>query len=214
MGQFLTVEGTEGVGKSTNMAFIEAQLRAAGIDLVVTREPGGTPLAEQLRGILLENREEPFAPMAELLTVFAARAQHIEQVIKPALLAGKWVLSDRFTDATFAYQGYGRGLSLSVISQLENMVQNNFKPDTTFLLDIDVAVGLERACARGELDRFEHEQITFFEKVRSGYLERVKQNPARFCVVDAGQPLDAVQQDIHAQLTALLCTLPHAKKGQ
>lgn len=160
-GKFLTIEGTEGVGKSTNLAYVKTWLEARGLDVVVTREPGGTPLAEEIRGLLLARRDEPVDETAELLLVFAARAQHIAGVIKPALARGAWVLSDRFTDATFAYQGGGRGLSLETISQLEQLVQGELRPDLTLILDIEVQLGLERARQRGELDRFESETITF-----------------------------------------------------
>lgn len=203
-GKFITVEGTEGVGKSTNIELIKTLIQNAGVELVVTREPGGTPLAEELRNVLLVNRDENFDPLAELLVVFAARAQHLNEVIKPALAAGKWVLSDRFTDATFAYQGMGRGLPVEAILQLEQMVQQGLQPDTTFLLDIDVTVGLERARERGELDRFENEAIAFFEKVRAGYHERVAASPDRFMVIDAGQTLEAVQHDVTLAVQKLL----------
>ncbi len=202
-GKFITLEGTEGVGKSTNLAFIEQTLRARGIDVLLTREPGGTPLAEELREILLANRDEAFDATAELLTIFAARAQHFHQVILPALESGRWVLCDRFTDATFAYQGCGRGLPLETITQLETMVQQGVHPDITFLLDIDVAQGLARAKERATLDRFEREEVAFFERVREGYHARVKAAPERYFVVDAGQSLDAVRKDI-AELVATL----------
>ena len=195
-GQFITVEGGEGVGKTTNLAFIAEQLRAAGIELLQTREPGGTPLAEQIRGLLLEARTEPVAPMAELLLVFAARAQHIQEVVLPALEAGKWVLCDRFTDATYAYQGGGRQLDLAVIAELEQLVQGTFRPDVTLLLDLPVAEGLARAGARGELDRFEQEQLDFFERVRSVYLERARRFPRQYRVVDASGSLAQVQTNI------------------
>lgn len=199
-GKFLTIEGTEGVGKSTNLDFIKQKLEEQGIELVVTREPGGTPLAEEVRGLLLAKREETFDSMAELLLIFAARAQHLNTVIKPAIEQGRWVLCDRFTDATFAYQGSGRGLSKSVILELERQVQGAVCPDQTFLLDIDVRVGLERARARAELDRFEEEDVAFFERVRQGYLDRVALAPTRYSVIDAGQPLDLVQNDIEIAL--------------
>ncbi len=202
-GKFLTLEGTEGVGKSTNLEFIKQKIEEKGISLVVTREPGGTPLAEEIRTLLLVKRDETFDPMSELLMVFAARAQHLNNVIKPALDKGQWVLCDRFTDATFAYQGSGRGLSKSTILELEAMVQNGLKPDRTFLLDIDVKVGLERAKARAELDRFEEEKITFFEKVRQGYKERVEASPSRYFVIDASETLDLVQKNIELALSEL-----------
>lgn len=202
--KFLTLEGTEGVGKSTNLAFIQSYLESRGIDLLVTREPGGTPLAEEVRELLLARRDEAFDPTAELLLIFAARAQHINTVIKPALAAGRWVLSDRFTDATYAYQGAGRGLSLSTIESLEQLVQGSLRPDLTLILDIDVEVGLTRADSRGALDRFEMEQISFFDRVRQGYQARAAQAPERYRLVNAGQPLFSVQVDIEKVLEQLL----------
>lgn len=203
-GKFLTVEGTEGVGKSTNIEFIKTECAKRGIDLLITREPGGTPLAEEIRELLLKNREESFDPTAELLSVFSARAQHLNTVIKPALETGRWVLSDRFTDATFAYQGYGRGLDLSTISTLENLVQGDVKPDLTFLLDIDVELGLQRARERAALDRFESEEVAFFERVRHGYLKRVEEEPKRYAVIDAAQSLPEVQADIAKVIAKLI----------
>lgn len=203
-GKFLTIEGTEGVGKSTNLAFVRDWLVGQGLEVVVTREPGGTPLAEEIRGLLLAKREEPVDETAELLLVFAARAQHIAQVIKPALARGAWVLSDRFTDATFAYQGGGRGLSKEIITQLETLVQGELRPDLTLILDIDVELGLNRARQRGELDRFESEAIEFFERVRSAYRTRVEAAPAKYALIDAGQDLSKVQSDIDAVLKVTL----------
>lgn len=203
-GKFITIEGTEGVGKSTNIAFIQDWLVKRGIDVVMTREPGGTPLAEELRQILLAKRDEAFDPAAELLLIFAARAQHLAQVILPALSRGAWVVSDRFTDATYAYQGFGRGLNLETIETLENLVQGTLRPDLTLVLDIEVELGLARASARAELDRFESEKVEFFERVRAGYQKRAEQNPQRYARVDAGQPLEKVQQDIERVLKSLL----------
>jgi len=203
-GVFITVEGVEGVGKTTNMAFIQQYLESHQVDLTVTREPGGTPLAEEIRGLLLANHEEVLNNDAELLLVFAARAQHLGQLIKPALALGGWVLSDRFTDATYAYQGGGRGLSISMIGELEQAVQGDLRPDLTLLLDVPVEIGLARAGQRGELDRFEREQQAFFEKVRNTYLERAAAEPQRFCIIDASQPLEAVQADIEAALQPFL----------
>lgn len=205
-GKFLTIEGTEGVGKSTNLAFVRDWLQAKGIEVVVTREPGGTPLAEEIRSLLLAKRDEAVDETAELLLVFAARAQHIAQVIQPALMRGAWVLSDRFTDATFAYQGGGRGLSTQVITQLEQLVQGDLRPDLTLILDIDVELGLNRARQRGELDRFESETMAFFERVRSAYRMRAEQAPSRYALVDAGQELAAVQADISLVLHTLSVT--------
>lgn len=205
-GKFLTIEGTEGVGKSTNLAFVRDWLQAKGIEVVVTREPGGTPLAEEIRSLLLAKRNESVNETAELLLVFAARAQHIAQVIQPALARGAWVLSDRFTDATFAYQGGGRGLSTETIVQLEHLVQGDLRPDLTLILDIDVELGLNRARQRGELDRFESETMAFFERVRSAYRARAEQAPSRYALVDASQELVAVQADISSILAALVTT--------
>jgi dTMP kinase len=203
-GKFLTIEGTEGVGKSTNLAFVRDWLQAKGVEVVVTREPGGTPLAEEVRSLLLAKRDEPVNETAELLLVFAARAQHIAQVIQPALARGAWVLSDRFTDATFAYQGGGRGLSTETIIQLEQLVQGDLRPDLTLILDIDVELGLNRARQRGELDRFESETLVFFERVRSAYRARAEQAPLRYALVDAGQELASVQADLSVILAKLV----------
>ncbi len=203
-GKFITIEGTEGVGKSTNLAFVHQWLLSRGIEVVVTREPGGTPLAEEIRSLLLTKRDEPVDDTAELLLVFAARAQHLQQVIKPALARGAWVLCDRFTDATYAYQGGGRGLNLETIGQLEQLVQGTLRPDLTLILDIDVAKGLSRARERGELDRFESETLAFFERVRTAYRRRASQAPARYALVDAGQELVEVQRDIERVLATML----------
>lgn len=203
-GKFLVLEGTEGTGKSTNLEFISQKINAAGIELVVTREPGGTPLAEEIREVLLTPREEKVDAIAELLLIFAARAQHINQVIRPALEAGKWVLSDRFTDATFAYQGGGRKLPKDVILELETMVQKELQPDLVFYLDIDVEIGLQRARARADLDRFEQEEIAFFEDVRAAYLARIAAAPERYYRVDASQALDKVQYAISKKLDEIL----------
>lgn len=203
-GKFITIEGTEGVGKSTNIEFIKQYFVQKNIPLTITREPGGTPLAEEVRDLLLKNRSEKMDETAELLLVFAARAQHIENVILPALDCGNWVLCDRFTDATYAYQGGGRGLSLSLIKELEKKVQKGLQPDLTFLLDIDVKAGLERAAARAALDRFEQEKVEFFERVREAYLSRASDNPQRFFVVDARQPLTKVQSTIKEFLDQFL----------
>lgn len=202
-GKFITLEGGEGVGKSTNLRFITQWLDARGIDFVQTREPGGTPLAEQLRTLLLEKREEAVDPTAELLMVFAARAQHLSRVILPALAAGKWVVCDRFTDATYAYQGGGRGLDRALIGELEQTVQGDLRPDRVLLLDLDPVIGLQRAASTGEADRFESEQQVFFEKVRAAYLERAEAAPSRYAIVDAARPLPEVQQQLAQALEAI-----------
>ncbi|ODS25118.1 dTMP kinase [Candidatus Endobugula sertula] len=195
-GKFITIEGTEGVGKSTNIEFIKEYLVRQGIPLLLTREPGGTPLAEEIREMLLKRRDEKMDESTELLLIFAARSQHLQQVILPALKGGRWVLSDRFTDATYAYQGGGRGLNISLITDLEERIQGELRPDLTLLLDIDVKLGLERAGRRGELDRFENEQLPFFEKVRKAYLKRIQESPDRCMVIDASPSLRVVQESI------------------
>lgn len=199
-GIFITVEGGEGVGKSTNIAFIAELLRNVGREVVLTREPGGTTLAEAVRSLLLAPRQEPIAEMTELLLVFAARAQHLEEVIKPALAAGQWVLCDRFTDATYAYQGGGRGLDIHFIAELEQLVQGALRPNLTLLLDAPIAVGQARASARGAPDRFELEQQAFFERVRQTYLQRASSEPQRFRIIDASRPLIEVQTQLRNEL--------------
>ena len=193
-GLFLTVEGGEGVGKSTNIKFMAETLEERGVDLVVTREPGGTKLAESIRQILVQVQDETVGNLTELLLMFAARAQHIEQVIEPALAAGKWVLCDRFTDATYAYQCGGRGLSRKIVSQLEQLVQGELRPDYTLLLDAPIDTGMERARERGQLDRFEREKQDFFQRVRETYLDLAQQSSGRYHVIDASLPLPEVQE--------------------
>lgn len=193
-GRFITVEGTEGVGKSTNIRAIVQLLEARGIEVVATREPGGTPLAEELRTMLLVARDEPVAAMTEVLLMFAARAQHLSQVVRPALAVGKWVVCDRFTDATFAYQGGGRGFDTSVIEALANIVHGDLEPDLTIYLDVPVEVGLARIDAR-DRDRFESERREFFERIRQAYLDRCNRY-ARFRYIDASGPLAEVQARI------------------
>lgn len=199
-GKFITLEGSEGCGKTTNMAYIEQLLKEAGIELVVTREPGGTPLGETIREILLDSSQTAMSEDTELMLMFAARAQHMHEKIRPALDAGQWVLCDRFVDATYAYQGGGRGISLERIAQLDRWVLDGFKPELTLYLDIDVEQGLKRAEARAELDRFEREKIDFFERIRSGYLDRVGADPERFRVIDASESLEQVQRSIKSHI--------------
>lgn len=209
-GRLITLEGIEGVGKSTNLAFLADRLRAAGVSLLTTREPGGTPLAEEIRQVLMAPRDEPVAQQAELLLMFAARAQHVRTLIEPALARGDWVLCDRFTDATYAYQGGGRGVPVEAIAWLEQYVQDALRPDCVFVLDIDPEAGLARARARSSVvDRFEQEQLEFFARVRAAYLSRARAQPARYCVLDAGQPLAVVQQQLAARLDALLAGSIH-----
>ena len=203
-GLFITLEGPEGAGKSTNREYLAERLREQGIDVLLTREPGGTPLAERIRELLLDPSDESMAVDTELLLVFAARAQHLQQVIRPALARGCVVLCDRFTDATYAYQGGGRGLSVERIAQLEQFVQGELRPDLTLIFDLPVEIGLARAAARGRLDRFEQEGRGFFEAVREAYLQRAAQAPQRYRVLDAGQSLAQVQVDIDTLLPTLL----------
>lgn len=199
-GKFITIEGTEGVGKSTNIAFIKSWLEAKNISLLHTREPGGTPFAEEIRELLLSQREEAVDAKSELLLMYAARAQHVSQKIKPALEQGQWVLCDRFSDASFAYQGAGRALGLNKLSELDQWALEGFKPDLTILLDLPVAVGLSRAQERGPIDRFEEEKVEFFEQVRDGYLQIAQQEPDRVKIVDARGSLEEVQQQIEQVL--------------
>ncbi|MFW2421256.1 MAG: dTMP kinase [Porticoccaceae bacterium] len=203
-GQFITLEGGEGVGKSTNLAVVTQWLQQRNIDFIVTREPGGTPLAEQIRQLLLSPREEQVSERAELLLMFAARAQHIATIIEPALAAGRWVLCDRFTDATHAYQGGGRGVSTALINQLQDLVHGELTPDLTLLLDLPVDEGMARAGQRGALDRFEQEELSFFNRVRQRYLELAAEQPQRFRVIDASQPLATVGEQINAELDSAL----------
>ena len=201
--RFITLEGGEGVGKSTNLQFIQQLLQERQIDVVVTREPGGTGLAEKIRDLLLEKNVETITSQAELLLVFAARAQHIQHVILPALQQGRWVLCDRFTDATYAYQGGGRNLGPQMISCLEQLVQGDLRPDLTLLLDAPVEIGLQRAKRRGKLDRFEIEQVEFFQRVRQAYLQRASLDQKRYKIIDASLPLVEVQTQISQAINNL-----------
>jgi len=203
-GLFITLEGPEGAGKSTNRDYLAMCLRAAGIEVLLTREPGGTPLAERIRELLLAPSDEAMAADTELLLVFAARAQHLAQVIRPALARGCVVLCDRFTDATYAYQGGGRGLSQQRIAELERFVQGDLRPDLTLLFDLPVEQGLARAAARGRLDRFEQEQRSFFEAVRQTYLQRAALAPQRYRLLDASQSLQQVQAAIDGLVPMLV----------
>jgi len=201
--KFITLEGGEGAGKSTSRDFIVSLLEAQNIPFIQTREPGGTPIGETLRNVLLSKEGTAPSVTAELLMVFAARAQHLHEVIEPALRDGKWVLCDRFTDATYAYQGYGRGFELGQIEALETLVQRGRHPDLTILFDIDPRLGMTRARQRAELDRFEEEHVEFFDRVREGYLTRAK-SEERFRVIDASQSIDLVQQALRELLLPML----------
>lgn len=203
-GRFITLEGGEGVGKSSNMAFISARLRQRGMTVVQTREPGGTRLGEDLRSLLLGHRHEGMADDTELLLMFAARAEHLARVIRPALERGDWVLCDRFTEATYAYQGGGRGIAMERIAALESWVQGDLRPDLTLLLDLPVEQGLARAGRRSAPDRFEREQRDFFEAVRNAYLAQAAARPGQFRVIDAAPDLERVQAAIAAVLDEFL----------
>lgn len=201
-GRFITVEGTEGVGKSTNIGFVANELRRAGHEVLETREPGGTPLGERIRELLLRP-EHRVDPLAELLLVFAARAAHVREVIRPALVSGRWVVCDRFTDASHAYQGGGRGLPAAVIDTLAGIVLDGLEPDLTLLLDAPLDLASGRQASRGAPDRFERESREFFGRVRATYLARAAAEPRRIHVIDAARPLAEVQADLRQVLGTL-----------
>lgn len=203
-GRFITVEGVEGAGKSTNLALIVERVRHAGISVVQTREPGGTAFAESVRELLLAPRDEVVDSTAELLLMFAARSQHLHALIEPALAAGQWVVCDRFTDATYAYQGGGRQLGFDKVARLEELVQGDRRPDRTFFLDLPVEQGMTRVNSRGSKDRFELEQMAFFERVREAYHRLIAADPARYILIDASQELPQVQRDVTAAVDALV----------
>lgn len=202
-GCFITIEGGEGAGKTSNIEFIRGWFGERGIDLLLTREPGGTEVGEKIRNLLLDP-DNHIVSDAELLLMFAARAQHIEQVIRPALAAGRWILCDRFTDATYAYQGGGRGIPRDHIAVIENWVQRGLRPDVTLLLDLAPEQGLARAGQRSAPDRFEQEQGAFFGRVRQAYLDMARAEPQRYRVIDAGQTLSVVQAQIAGVLQQLI----------
>lgn len=199
-GKFITLEGIEGVGKTSNLEYIQSLLESAGHRCVITREPGGTTLGESLRTLLLEHSGEQISENAELLLMFAARAEHLTKIILPALDAGSTVLCDRFTESTYAYQGGGRGIDIEKISGLESLVQGDLRPDLTIILDAPVAVGRERAGKRSSPDRIENEKDDFFQRVRDYYLELSKRYPQRICIVDASVTLDEVKKQVKEQL--------------
>ena len=203
-GCFVTVEGGEGAGKTTQLAFMRAYLEQAGCRVTLTREPGGTPLGEDIRALLLGHRHDGMALATETLLMFAARAEHLERVIRPALTVGHWVLCDRFTDATYAYQGGGRGLPPERIAILEDWTQGELRPDLTLVFDLPVEMGLERAGRRGEADRFEREETAFFERIRAVYLDRARRNPDRYRIVDAGRPVETVRAEVETILATWL----------
>ncbi len=202
-GKFITVEGGEGAGKSSNLAFIKNLIEQQGIQVIITREPGGTVIGEKIRDLLIDPTMTELHPNTELLLMFAARTQHLEEKIVPQLNNGVWVICDRFTDATYAYQGGGRGLDIARIKILEQWVHGNLQPDMTLLLDLDVATGLSRAKQRGEADRFEKESIEFFDLVRNTYLSLAQQHATRFKIINASLPLDSVQKEIALAMQGL-----------
>jgi len=203
-GRFITIEGTEGAGKSTCLNLVRDLVTQAGFQILVTREPGGTPLGEDLRKLLLSHSDDQMSVDTELLLMFAARAEHLHKKILPALAKGTWVVSDRFTDATYAYQGGGRGIDFQRIAQLETWVQRGLTPDLTLLMDLPVAEGLKRASNRSEPDRFEREKLHFFEKIRSVYQSRAVAEPDRFRVIDASKSLKDVSQAIRDAISGYL----------
>jgi dTMP kinase len=203
-GRFITVEGIEGVGKSTNIGALVRHIESAGHPVLMTREPGGTPLAEDIRDILMNRGDEPVPAIAELLLMFAARSFNVNNVIKPALENGTWVVCDRFTDSTRAYQGGGRGLPLETIDRIADWVHGDTWPDLTILLDAPVEVGMDRAGRRGELDRIEREQHDFFERVRTCYLDIARREADRVAVVDTTRPIEAVTADVIVLVDELL----------
>jgi dTMP kinase len=203
-GCFVTVEGVEGAGKTTQLAFMRAYLERVGCRVTPTREPGGTPLGEDIRALLLGHRHDGMALATETLLMFAARAEHLERVIRPALAAGHWVLCDRFTDATYAYQGGGRGLPPERIAILEDWAQGDLRPDLTLVFDLPVEIGLERAGRRGAADRFEREEKAFFERIRAVFLDRARRNPDRYRIVDADRPVETVRAEVEAILAGWL----------
>jgi len=203
-GKFISLEGIEGVGKSTAMDFVTEQLEAAGIEYVRSREPGGTPLSEDIRSIVLKHYQAPMVPATELLLFFAGRAQNVQEVILPALQAGKWVVCDRFVDASFAYQGAGRGIAQEHVAQLAQWSIDGLLPSLTLLLDAPVKIGLQRMSERGEKDRIEQETIDFFTRARNCYLDRAKQDPSRITIIDATQSIQAVRESLAAALQPLL----------
>ena len=199
-GRFITIEGVEGTGKSTNLALMKTLIKERGYEVLVTREPGGTSIGERVRAILLDMEEKEMTAMTELLLIFAARCQHVEKVIEPALASGIWVISDRFTDSSYAYQGGGRQLGEHSVAELEGYVLGDFSPDLTIILDLDVSTGLDRALAGIEADRFETEQRDFFERVRQVFLDRASGDNYR--VIDTSQTIDQVQAEIRQVIGA------------
>jgi dTMP kinase len=206
-GKFITVEGIEGTGKSTNVRFVAELVETKGFEVITTREPGGTAMAEEIRQLLLGHGRESVPETAELLLFFAARSLHLENLIIPALDSGQWVICDRFTDASRAYQGNGRGLDMRRIDTLADWVQQGIEPDLTLLLDAPAETGMQRARDRGEGDRMDNEELAFYQRVRAGYLALAERHPERFAVIDASRPLDDVRAQIAARLNAFFSNI-------
>lgn len=212
-GKFITLEGGEGAGKTTSRTYIAEILKQKGIAVLETREPGGTEVSEAIRHVLLDNTLPAMHADTELLLMFAARNEHLQRKILPALEAGIWVVCDRFTDATYAYQGYGRGLDLQRIATLESWMQGNIRPDYTLLFDLEVSIGMQRVRARStqldiQTDRFEQEKLDFFERIRAGYLARAKLHPKQYKIIDAAQAIEQVQRQIAEVLKTILAKVP------
>jgi dTMP kinase len=208
-GRFISGEGIEGVGKSSNIDVLVERFEQAGIEVLTTREPGGTPVAEDIRKLLKEHGDEPIPEIAELLMMFAARALNVDNVIRPALDAGKWVISDRFTDSSRAYQGGGRGLPMETIDSLASWVHADTWPDVTILLDAPVEIGMSRAGNRGEPDRIEREEHEFFQRIRDTYLKIASEEPDRFVIIDTARSLDEVRVDVGALAERLISDYSH-----
>ncbi len=203
-GYFISIEGVEGVGKSTNLAYVQELLTRHEIDFVTTREPGGTEISEKIRALLLDKTNVGMTTKTELMLVFAARSQHLETLIEPAIASGQWVITDRFTDSTYAYQGGGRGMPEQLIAELDEFAIGCYQPDLTLLLDLPTDIGLARAGQRGELDRFESESAAFFNRVRDAFLARARLQPHRFRVIDASQDIESVQAEIKVALEPMI----------
>jgi dTMP kinase len=201
--RFITLEGLEGAGKSSRAGELKAFLEAQGKRVLLTREPGGTPLGERLRDMLLAPADAPMSPLTELLLMFAARSEHLKRVILPALDGGQWVVCDRYVDASYAYQGGGRQLGMAPVAALEALLPDRARPDLTLLLDLPVEIGLARANRRGAADRFEREALDFHQRVRDAYLDRARQAPQRYCVIDASRPPDEVRAAVEQAVRSL-----------
>ena len=202
-GLFITLEGIEGAGKSTAAIYLAKYLKQAQIDFILTREPGGTEIAERIRGVILDHYQEQMHPDTEMLLYFAGRAQHLNQVIIPALALGKWVVCDRFTDATYAYQSGGRGVLANKVIELEAWVQGSLQPDLTLLFDVPVEVSVARLASARTPDKFERESPDFFTKIRNAYLDRARNNPKRFCIINSNQALEDVKAEVKNVISSL-----------